>query len=284
MSTKSKIEICANSVESAVKAQQGGAYRVELCAGIPEGGTTPSFGEIRIARQLLQQTKLHVIIRPRSGDFLYTPLEQEIMLHDIKVARQLGADGVVFGCLTTDGKVDMGTMKKLMNAVGEMSVTFHRAFDMCHNPQEALEQIIELGCDRILTSGQEVTAEAGIPLLKKLLEWADERIIIMPGCGINSKNIRKIAEKTGANEFHFSGRTTTESDMLYRNSKVSMGGTVKIEEYKRDVTDPDIVKAALSELSLKEENDKVQEKKAKDAKKAKKAKSEDAWDDDLDNN
>ena len=118
MSNKSKIEICANSVESAVKAQQAGAYRVELCAGIPEGGTTPSFGEIRMARQLLNQTKLHVIIRPRGGDFLYSPIEQEIMLHDIKVARQLGADGVVFGCLTAEGYVDVPLMQKLMNAVG----------------------------------------------------------------------------------------------------------------------------------------------------------------------
>ena len=141
MSGKSKIEICANSVESAVKAQEGGAYRVELCAGIPEGGTTPSFGEIRMARQLLQQTKLHVIIRPRGGDFLYSHLEQEIMLHDIKVARQLGADGVVFGCLTAEGDIDIPAMKKLMNAVGNMTVTFHRAFDMCRNPKEALEQI-----------------------------------------------------------------------------------------------------------------------------------------------
>ena len=139
MSQKSKIEICANSVESAVKAQEGGAYRVELCAGIPEGGTTPSFGDIRMARQLLQETKLHVIIRPRGGDFLYTHLEQEIMLHDIKVARQLGADGVVFGCLTAEGNVDMVAMKKLMNAVGDMNVTFHRAFDMCRDPKEALE-------------------------------------------------------------------------------------------------------------------------------------------------
>ena len=138
MSNKSKIEICANSVESAVKAQQAGAYRVELCAGIPEGGTTPSFGEIRMARQLLNQTKLHVIIRPRGGDFLYSPIEQEIMLHDIKVARQLGADGVVFGCLTAEGYVDVPLMQKLMNAVGEMSVTFHRAFDMCSNSQRGL--------------------------------------------------------------------------------------------------------------------------------------------------
>lgn len=279
MSNKSKIEICANSVESAVKAQQAGAYRVELCAGIPEGGTTPSFGEIRMARQLLNQTKLHVIIRPRGGDFLYSPLEQEIMLHDIKVSRQLGADGVVFGCLTAEGNVDMQLMKKLMNAVGDMSVTFHRAFDMCRNPKEALENLIELGIDRILTSGQEATAEKGIPLLKELVAQADGRIIIMPGCGVNAGNIRKIAEETGASEFHFSGRSTVESGMIFRNKKVSMGGTVKIEEYLKDVTDPDKVKAALSELALKDENDRALEKKnSKENKKRKK----DEWDDDED--
>lgn len=278
MSNKSKIEICANSVESAVKAQQAGAYRVELCAGIPEGGTTPSFGEIRMARQLLNHTKLHVIIRPRGGDFLYSPIEQEIMLHDIKVARQLGADGVVFGCLTAEGDIDVPLMKKLMNGVGEMSVTFHRAFDMCSNPKEALEQIIELGIDRILTSGREATAEIGIPLLKELVEQADGRIIIMPGCGVNASNIRKIAEETGTYEFHFSGRSAVESGMIYRNPKVSMGGTVKIEEYLNEVTDPEKVKAALSELALKDENDKALEKKNKESKIKRSKKDE--WDDD----
>jgi len=276
MSQKSKIEICANSVESAVKAQEGGAYRVELCAGIPEGGTTPSFGEIRMARQLLQETKLHVIIRPRGGDFLYTHLEQEIMLHDIKVARQLGADGVVFGCLTAEGEVDMPAMKKLMNAVGDMNVTFHRAFDMCRNPKEALEQIISLGCTRILTSGQEANAVKGIPLLKELVKQADGRIIIMPGCGVNPSNILQIAEETGTSEFHFSGRSTYESGMIYRNPKVSMGGTVKIEEYQKDVTNPDIVKAALAELKKKDDKDEALEKKLKEAKaKARKKKGED---------
>ena len=281
MSQRSKIEICANSVESAVKAQEGGAYRVELCAGIPEGGTTPSFGDIRMARQLLQNTKLHVIIRPRGGDFLYSPLELEIMLHDIKVARQLGADGVVFGCLTAEGDIDIPAMKMLMNAVGDMNVTFHRAFDMCKNPQEALEQIIELGCSRILTSGQEPNAVKGIPLLKELVKQADGRIIIMPGCGVNPSNILHIAEETGASEFHFSGRSTYESGMIYRNPKVSMGGTVKIEEYEKDVTNPDIVKAALAELAVKDEKDEALEKLVKEAK-AKTRKKKDEFDDELD--
>lgn len=281
MSQRSKIEICANSVESAVKAQEGGAYRVELCAGIPEGGTTPSFGDIRMARQLLQKTKLHVIIRPRGGDFLYSKLELDIMLHDIKVARQLGADGVVFGCLTAEGNVDVPAMKMLMNAVGDMSVTFHRAFDMCKNPQEALEQIIALGCNRILTSGQEPNAVKGIPLLKELVKQADGRIIIMPGCGVNPSNILQIAEETGASEFHFSGRSTYESGMIYRNPKVSMGGTVKIEEYEKDVTNPDIVKAALAELAIKDAKDEALEKSEKEAK-AKSRKRKDEFDDDLD--
>ena len=283
MSGKSKIEICANSVESAAKAQEGGAYRVELCAGIPEGGTTPSFGEMRMARQLLQETKLHIIIRPRGGDFLYSQLEQEIMLHDINVARQFGADGVVFGCLTAEGNVDVPAMKKLMNAVGDMNVTFHRAFDMCRNPQEALEQIIELGCSRILTSGQEANAVKGIPLLKELVEQADGRIIIMPGCGVNPNNILQIAEETGASEFHFSGRTSHESGMIFRNPKVSMGGTVKIEEYQRDVTDVEIVKEAVSILAQKDEKDEALEKKNKEARAKRKKKNEfDDDDDDLD--
>lgn len=282
MSRKSKIEICANSVESAIKAQEGGAYRVELCAGIPEGGTTPPFGDMRMARQMLHQTKLHVIIRPRGGDFLYSPLEQEIMLHDIKVARQLGADGVVFGCLTAEGDVDMAAMKKLMNAVGDMNVTFHRAFDMCKDPFKALEQIIELGCTRILTSGQESNAVKGIPLLKELVKQADGRIIIMPGCGVNPGNIKQIAEETNATEFHFSGRSSYESDMIFRNPKVSMGGTVKIEEYQKDITNPEIVKAALAELAIKDEQDEIREKKEKETK-AKSKKKKDEFDDEEEN-
>lgn len=270
-----KIEICANSVESAIKAQEAGAYRVELCAGIPEGGTTPSFGDMRMARQSLNTTKLHVIIRPRGGDFLYSSLEQEIMLHDIKVARQLGVDGVVFGCLTADGQVDMPLMKRLMNAVGDMSVTFHRAFDMCNDPKDALEKIISLGIQRILTSGQEATAEKGIPLLKELVTKADGRIIIMPGCGVNAGNIRKIAEQTGATEFHFSGRSSVASEMIFRNTKVSMGGTVKIEEYLREVTDPEKVKAALQALTPQEETETiVAEKKMATKEKTSKGKEE----------
>ena len=229
-------EVCANSVESCLAAQAGGANRVELCAGIPEGGTTPSFGDIATARELLKDTRLHVIIRPRGGDFLYSPLEQRIMLQDVENARQLGADGVVFGCLTPEGDVDLPLMERLMEASEGMSVTFHRAFDVCRRPLQALEEIIALGCNRILTSGQQPTAEQGIPLLRELQEKAGERIILLAGCGVNEKNIARIARETGIHEFHFSAREEVVSGMQYRNEAVSMGGTVHISEYARPVT------------------------------------------------
>ena len=229
-------EVCANGVESCLAAQAGGADRVELCAGIPEGGTTPSYGDIVAARSLLDHTRLHVIIRPRGGDFLYSPLEQRIMLEDIANARRLGADGVVLGCLTPDGNVDRPLMERLMEAADGLSVTFHRAFDVCRDPFRALEEIISLGCHRILTSGQQSTAEQGIPLLQELQKAAAGRITLLAGCGVNERNIARIARETGITEFHFSARETIESGMTWRNGAVSMGGTVKIEEYSRPVT------------------------------------------------
>ena len=230
-------------------AQAGGADRVELCAGIPEGGTTPSYGDIALAREVLTGTRLHVIIRPRGGDFLYSPLEQRIMLKDIEMAQRLGADGVVFGCLTADGNVDTRLMERLMEAAQGMSVTFHRAFDVCRDPQQALEDIIRLGCDRILTSGQQPTAEQGIPLLKALQKQAAGRITLLAGCGVNEQNIARIARETGIHEFHFSARENVESSMGYRNEAVSMGGTVHIAEYTRPVTTERRVKNTLRALS-----------------------------------
>lgn len=243
------LENCANGAESALKAQEGGADRVELCAGIPEGGTTPSLGEMRLARRLLTHTRLHVIIRPRGGDFCYSAEELEAMVTDIHAAREEGADGVVFGALQSDGSIDMAAMHRLMEAAQGLSVTFHRAFDVCREPMEALEQIIGLGCDRILTSGQAATAEEGIPQLAKLVEEANGRIIIMPGCGINASNIARIARRTGACEFHFSGRSKVISPMTYRNPNVSMGGTVRIDEYSRNITDPEKIRAAREALT-----------------------------------
>lgn len=245
---KYQFEVCANSVESCLAAQAGGAGRVELCAGIPEGGTTPSYGDIIVARETLTATRLHVIIRPRGGDFLYSPIEQRIMLKDIDNARRLGADGVVFGCLTAKGDIDIPLMKQLMEAAQGMSVTFHRAFDVCRNPQKALEDIISLGCDRILTSGQQPTAKQGIPLLKGLQKQAAGRIILLAGCGVNETNIAHIAAETGIREFHFSARETLKSDMAYHNEAVSMGGTVHIDEYSRPVTTAERVRRTIASL------------------------------------
>ena len=180
-----RFEVCANGVESCLAAQAGGADRVELCAGIPEGGTTPSYGEIKTARKLLTKTRLHVIIRPRGGDFLYSELEVERMIEDIRICKALGADGVVFGCLQSDGTLDVRQNRRLLEEASGMSVTFHRAFDRCANPQESLEQLIDMGFDRVLTSGQQPTAYEGIPLLKELQQQSAGRIIVLAGCGVN---------------------------------------------------------------------------------------------------
>ncbi len=243
-----QFEVCANSVESCLAAQAGGADRVELCAGIPEGGTTPSYGDIATARELLLRTRLHVIIRPRGGDFLYTPVEQRIMLKDIENARRLGADGVVFGCLTPEGDIDIALMKQLLEAAQGMSVTFHRAFDVCRQPKQALETLIQLGCQRILTSGAQPTAEQGIPLLKELQAQADGRIILLAGCGVNENNIARIAGETGIREFHFSAREQLTSRMQFRNEAVSMGGTVCIDEYSRPVTTAERVRKTIAAI------------------------------------
>lgn len=218
-----RFEVCANGVESSLAAQRGGADRVELCAGIPEGGTTPSIGEITVARRYLTSTRLHVIIRPRGGDFLYTALELERMAADIDAARQAGVDGVVFGCLQSDGTLDMVANRLLMDHAKGLSVTFHRAFDRCAHPEEALEQLIELGVDRILTSGQQPQALQGAPLLRKLHEQAAGRIILLAGCGVNESNIRQLHQLTGIREYHFSARESFKSQMQYSNPDVFMG-------------------------------------------------------------
>lgn len=243
-----RIEICANSVASCVEAQKGGAYRVELCAAIPEGGTTPSYGEIVTARELLD-IKLNVIIRPRGGDFLYSDVEIRTMLKDIEMCRKVGVDGVVFGCLTADGEIDMEKNALLLNAAKGMNKTFHRAFDRCKDPLQSLEKIISLGFDTLLTSGGKSKAEQGIDLLKELVEKADNRIIIMPGSGINEENIGKIARESGAEEFHLSARQPVESKMKFRNSDFAMGGkNVSINEYSTLITSAERVERTLKIL------------------------------------
>lgn len=234
---KRTIEICANSAQSCVEAEAGGAARVELCAAIPEGGTTPSYGEIRTAQALTSRIDINVIIRPRGGDFLYTPVEVQSMLQDIELCKKLKVHGVVFGCLTKEGDVDIELLQVLMEAAKPLSVTFHRAFDVCRDPFEALEQLIAAGCDRILTSGQQATAEEGIPLIAELVKRAAGRIIIMPGSGVREHNIAKIQQETGATEFHTSARSVVHSQMQYRNERVPMGSNAVSSEFETVQTD-----------------------------------------------
>lgn len=239
------IEVCANSAQSCLEAQEGGAKRVELCAGIPEGGTTPSYGEIVMAQRLAHHIDINVIIRPRGGDFLYTEAEINSMLMDIELCKNLKVHGVVFGCLTKEGDIDVPLMEKLIAAAQPLSVTCHRAFDVCRDPFKALEELISLGCDRILTSGQQSNAVKGIPLIKQLVEKSAGRIIIMPGCGIRENNIGQIEKKTGAKEFHTSARSIVYSQMAYRNENVPMGSSAVLSEFETEQTDREKVKRML---------------------------------------
>jgi copper homeostasis protein len=234
------IEVCVDSVESAVAAQEGGADRVELCDNLIEGGTTPSAGAIAVARRSLD-IKLQVMIRPRGGDFCYSDLELAIMEHDIRVAKELGADGVVFGLLTPDGDVDVPRTRALLELARPLSVTFHRAFDVARDPFEALERLIELGVDRVLTTGQEASVLEGMDLVVELVKRAGERICIMPGSGAE-RQMGKLVAATGAREFHVVGTRTLESPMRFRNERVYMGGVLRPPEFSRQSTDPEAIR------------------------------------------
>ncbi|HXV59861.1 MAG TPA: copper homeostasis protein CutC [Vicinamibacteria bacterium] len=239
------VEACVDSVEGAVAAQAGGAARVELCTALLEGGLTPSAGAIALARRRLR-IGLHVIVRPRGGDFLYTETEHEVMLEDINAAKQLGADGVVIGVLDPRGNVDRDRTRALVERARPMAVTFHRAFDMAREPFEALESLVELGVDRLLTSGQEESAMAGLDLLRQLIEEAGERIIVMPAGSIHERNIEKIARETRASELHITGFVDIESGMQFRNPRVHMGGLLRPPEYSRATTDAERIRTLVS--------------------------------------
>jgi copper homeostasis protein len=244
-----KLEICVDNVESAIDAQNAGADRIELCGSLPEGGTTPGYGTISSARNNLT-IGLHVIIRPRGGDFLYSDLDFDIMRRDIEVCGECGADGVVIGLLLPDGTIDVDRTAKLIEFARPMSVTFHRAFDLCNDPFKELEKVIDAGADRLLTSGQTNRAEEGIEVIRQIITQAADRLKIMPGSGINPANISKIARGTGAKEFHLTGRKVIESDMIYRKSGISMGGSNDISEYSRKVADPDVIRSIITNLKM----------------------------------
>ena len=229
------LEACVDSHASAMIAAWNGADRLELCANLSIGGTTPS---IPLFQQVRRDcgVKVNVLIRPRFGDFLYNEAELEEMSEEIAAFRELGANGVVIGVLTPEGALDEGAMEHLIACAGGMEVTLHRAFDMTRDPFAALEAAIRLGCRTILTSGQERDAAAGIELLRQLRERAADRIDIMAGCGVKQGNIQKIHDYTGINVFHATARKTLDSGMIYRKETVSMG-LPSLSEYELWRTD-----------------------------------------------
>ena len=214
------IEVCCSSLGEAREAAAGGARRIELCSAITCGGVTPSHGTIEAIAQANLNIDINVLIRPREGGFCFTEDEITTMCRDIEFCRKTGVHGVVIGALTHDGEIDIEACKRMIEAAGELSITFHRAFDVCRDPHKALEQTISLGCDRLLTSGQKPSAELGTELLAELVKQAAERIIIMPGAGINPQNIALIEQKTAAMEFH-STAAINNPDFAYRGADVS---------------------------------------------------------------
>ena len=237
------LEICAASVTSCLAAQEGGAQRVEFCDNLLEGGTTPSIGAIAAARDRLWIT-LNVIIRPRGGDFLYSDVEFEVMERDVLACKKIGVDGIVIGLLTSNGCIDIPRTKRLVELATPMQVTFHRAFDVACNAEQALEDVISTGCVRLLSSGQAASALEGASLLKKLQCQAGKRLVVMPGAGVRAHNIAQLVAETSCSEFHSSGRAPFASGMTYRNPKVKMGALGQ-DEYSIVETDANLVRELL---------------------------------------
>ncbi len=210
------LEIAANSLASALAAQAGGADRVELCENLGEGGTTPSYGTLTLARDRLT-IPLYVLIRPRAGDFLYAAEECDTMLRDIELCVRLGCDGVVIGALDADGRIDREVCGELVAAAGALGVTFHRAFDIAVDQAQALEAIIALRCERVLTSGARLDAVQGMDTIADHVRQADGRIGVMAGAGITAGNIAEIARRTGARQLHASAKGVQHSRMRFRN-------------------------------------------------------------------
>ncbi len=216
--TRRLLEIAANSLPSALAAQEGGADRIELCENLGDGGCTPSYGTIALARERLR-IPLYVLIRPRAGDFLYDALEREVMLRDIESCVRLGCDGVVIGALADDGSVDTAVCGELISAAGALGITFHRAFDVARDQVQALEAVIALGCERVLTSGAQSTAPEGADTIAALVRQADQRIRVMAGAGISEDNLAELVTRSGADEFHASAKVLLDSRMRH----VSLG-------------------------------------------------------------
>jgi copper homeostasis protein len=237
-----KLEICCYSLLSCINAEQGGADRIELCGGRPEGGTTPSFGTVKSVLAQVQ-IPVYIMIRPRGGDFYFNRYERTAMLEDIAALKELNPGGFVIGALKPDGSLDLDTIEEQMAAIGNIPVTFHRAFDMCKDPEGAVTILADLGVQNILTSGLYQNAIDGVDNLKKYTEIAEGRINIMAGSGVNPKNILKIAE-ANVDAFHFTAKKEFKSEMIFRNELIHMGGDKSVDEFATYEADPQLVKEA----------------------------------------
>jgi copper homeostasis protein len=241
-------EICVDSIAGVRAAKAAGADRVELCADLLEGGITPSRGMIRQARKIAG-IGLNVMIRPRGGDFLFDDDEFAIMRLDIETTKDEGADGVVIGLLTAAGEVDIGRTRELIALARPLSITFHRAFDMTPEPFRALETLIELGVDRVLTSGQEASVLEGLPLIVDLMNRAGSRIVVMPGGGITARNVERIVAAAKPREIHFAALEPIASGMRFRRPHVFMGGELRPPEYDRRDTPAASVSSVIAKAS-----------------------------------
>jgi copper homeostasis protein len=241
MSVKRILEVCAFNIQSCLIAEKAGAARVELCDNPVEGGTTPSYGAIKQVRDKIS-ILLYPIIRPRSGNYLYNEDEYEIIKKDIQICRELGCNGISVGTQNINATINVEMLKRIVEWAGPMGVTCNRAFDGTPDPFRALEDIIEAGCERILTSGQKTAAPDAGELLGRLVKQAAGRIIIMPGAGVKSANIKRLAEETNATEFHSSARIAADNPLTYINSLVSDYGHVYI-------ADENEVRAMVNNLS-----------------------------------
>ncbi|WP_343521876.1 copper homeostasis protein CutC [Pedobacter sp.] len=238
------LEVCANSYTSALAAQNGGAKRVEFCDNLAEGGTTPSYAQISLAKKNLS-VEVWPIIRPRGGDFLYSAIEFELMKEDIKICKSLNCEGVVIGILKADGTIDKERCAELIELAKPMEVAFHRAFDMSNDMDQALEDLISLKIKRVLSSGGASSAILGAEKLAQLIKKANGRITIMPGAGINETNIQQLIDKTGATQFHASAKEFVASKMTFRNNESKMGSIE--DEYRYELTSVTKVRA-LTEI------------------------------------
>ncbi len=242
------VEIAVDGTDGLVAAQNAGADRVELCASLLEGGLTPSIGMVRAALEVAT-IPFFVMVRPRGGDFLYSDIEFQAMLADVRELKAMGVPGVVIGCLTAEGTIDEARTQALVEAARPMQITYHRAFDMTRNCEEAIEALVRCGVDRVLTSGQHKSAVDGIDTLCRTIRAARGRIRVIACGGINRTNIAEVHQRTRADELHFAAPRVVDSKMRFRNPVISMGRTAIEREFSLTVTDEASVRATLGALA-----------------------------------